>query len=45
MRKICDKCGKEVPKKYIKSHSKYETKRLSRIRVLSGEIREKNVGK
>ncbi len=45
MRKICDKCGKEVPKKYIKAHNRYETRRLSRIRILSGEIREKNVRK
>lgn len=43
MRKVCDKCGKKVPKKYIKAHTRYEIKRLSRIRVLSGEISKKDV--
>ncbi len=37
MIKTCDKCGKGVPKKYIKAHKRYEIERLRRIRVLSGE--------
>lgn len=27
MRKVCNKCGKKVPKKYVDAHNKYHTRK------------------